>query len=94
MIAKTQPLLVAWLSTILITLAARYAPGAHLDDAQALWLAGGLVTLGTALVHRRVTPVARPRDATGTPLVPVNQKLPAKAVFDQESVVAKDRPPG
>jgi hypothetical protein len=69
MIAKTQPLLVAWLSTILVTAAARYFPGLHLDDQQALYLAGGLFTVATAVAHRFVTPTAEPRAADGMPLI-------------------------
>jgi hypothetical protein len=70
MIARTQPLVTAWLATLLVTAAARYLPGAHLDDAQALYLAGVLSTVATFLVRRYVTPVARPRSAEGAPLVP------------------------
>jgi len=69
MIARTQPLVVAWLATVIITLAARFAPGLRLDDQQALYLAGGLFTVTTAVAHRYVTPTARPRAADGMALI-------------------------
>jgi hypothetical protein len=72
-IARTQPLVVAWLATLIVTAAARYAPGLHLSDEQALYVAGGLFTVATAIVHRYVTPTARPRAADGAPLVPAGQ---------------------
>jgi predicted benzoate:H+ symporter BenE len=67
---KTQPVWIGWAATIVIALAARY--GLKLDDAQA---AGVALVLGTgvqALVHRYVTPVARPRAADGTPMIKAN----------------------
>jgi len=91
MIAKTQPLVVAWLATLLVTAAARYFPGLHLDDQQALYLAGGLFTVATAVAHRFVTPTARPRDVDGATLWRLDQ-VPSPAEPPPPSRIADERP--
>jgi hypothetical protein len=100
MIARTQPLVTAWLATLLVTAAARYLPGAHLDDAQALYLAGVLFTVATWVARRYVTPVARPRGASGEPLVPASAAERSEVDADRERLrLAQERrrggsPPG
>ncbi len=91
MIAKTQPLVVAWLATLLVTGAARYFPGLHLDDQQALYLAGGLFTVATAIAHRYVTPTAQPRAADGMPLIRAADGV-AKNEPSPSSRIADERP--
>lgn len=94
MIARTQPLVVAWLATLIVTAAARYVPGIRLSDEQALYLAGGLFTVATAVVHRYVTPTARPRAADGVPLVPASPPTQTDAEPPPPSRIATERPPG
>jgi len=69
MIARTQPLAVTWFATLVAVLAAKYLPGLRLDDAQALYIAGAVFTLGSWATHRIVTPTARPRAADGMALI-------------------------
>jgi hypothetical protein len=70
MTPKTQPLLVTWLASLIVFLAARYLPGLQLSTEQSVFIATGVLALGSALTHRLVTPTARPRTADGTRLVP------------------------
>lgn len=96
MIAKTQPLLVAWLSTLIVTAAARYVPGIRLSDEQALYLAGALFTVAVGVARRYVTPTARPRAADGTTLVPAvedGQDVPDPVKPSAPSRIATERPP-
>jgi len=104
MIAKTQPLLVAWLTTVIVTAAARYAPGIRLSDEQALYLAGALFTAGTWAAHRLVTPTARPQLTKTVPLVPGNPEQlqlnsassihppPSNPFFDPPRLQPKQQP--
>lgn len=97
MIAKTQPLVVAWLATLIVTAAARYVPGIRLSDEQALYLAGALFTVATAVVHRYVTPTARPRTDDGVPLVPSREveraRLAEEIAEAPPSRISQERPP-
>jgi hypothetical protein len=69
MIARTQPVAVTWFATLVAVLAAKYLPGLRLDDAQALYIAGAVFTIGSWATRRIVTPTARPRAADGMALI-------------------------
>ncbi len=71
---KTEPVLTAWLATIIAAVAARY--GLHLDDAQAGALALAVGTLATWTARRYVTPTARPRVTSTLDLI---ERTPAAA---------------
>lgn len=74
---------VAWMTTVLGVLVAVEAvnEGAHLlPAAWSPWLLGAIAALTAVLgrmTHDRVTPLARPRDAADTPLVPKSMAGPA-----------------
>jgi hypothetical protein len=87
MTPKTQPLLVTWLASLIVFLAARYLPGLQLTTEQSVFIATGVLALGSALTHRLVTPTARPRTADGTRLVPE-----AKPAHTPEKGYPPDRP--
>jgi hypothetical protein len=70
MTPKLQPLLTTWLASLIVFLAARYLPGLQLSTEQSVFIATGVLAIGSALTHRLVTPTARPRTSDGIPLVP------------------------